>query len=268
MKFEIRSLPLLAFFLAAPLLADDLTIVSKVTRDGAAPKTSVSYLSADRVRVAQGDGKEVIVELGSGRMTTLDDAKKTYFVTTREDLEKFAERLKEQMNSPEMRKAREAMKNLPAEDRKRADEAMGGMFDVEVRKAGTARRIAGYPCEDWIVSIGRFSRSEECLTQDLKFPAQAFDMYRGMADSMKSVMASFGPMAADASKMTEQFKKMKGYPLANTTTVDVMGHKSVVATEVTEIRRGPIPASAWEIPAGYRKTDNPMLKAFDRSRRK
>lgn len=41
-----------------------------------------------------------------------------------------------------------------------------------------------------------------------------------------------------------------------------MGHKSVVASEVTEVKRGPIPASAWEIPAGYTKVDNPMLKAL------
>jgi hypothetical protein len=68
--------------------------------------------------------------------------------------------------------------------------------------------------------------------------------------------------------MFEDLKKMKGFPLAKTTTVDVMGHKSVTTSEVTEIKRSAISASAWEIPAGYTKVDNPMLKSLDRSGKK
>ena len=32
------------------------------------------------------------------------------------------------------------------------------------------------------------------------------------------------------------------------------------ASEVTEVKRGPIPASTWEIPAGYKKVESPMLQ--------
>jgi hypothetical protein len=32
-------------------------------------------------------------------------------------------------------------------------------------------------------------------------------------------------------------------------------------TEVVEVKKGSIPASAWALPEGYRKVDNPMLKA-------
>jgi hypothetical protein len=67
-------------------------------------------------------------------------------------------------------------------------------------------------------------------------------------------------MGLDFNKMTEQFKKLKGYPLAVTTTVDIMGHKSVTASEVVEIRRTPIPASAWEVPAGYSKVENSFAR--------
>jgi hypothetical protein len=40
----------------------------------------------------------------------------------------------------------------------------------------------------------------------------------------------------------------------------LMGKTSVTSTEVTEIRSGSIPASAWVLPAGYKKVDSPMLK--------
>ena len=102
------------------------------------------------------------------------------------------------------------------------------------------------------------------MTNDLKFPMQAWDTYKSYADSMKTMMSAMGPMAKNMTKMQDQFKKMKGFPLANTTTVDVMGHKSVSSTEVTAVKYGAIPASAWEIPAGFTKVDNPMIKSMER----
>jgi hypothetical protein len=89
-------------------------------------------------------------------------------------------------------------------------------------------------------------------------------MYQGFADSMKAMMASMGPMAKSAAKMQEQLRNMKGYPLSSTTTVDIMGQKSVTTNEVTAVTQGPIPASTWEVPAGYTRIDNPMTKALSK----
>src|SRR6266567_1250541 len=109
--------------------------------------------------------------------------------------------------------------------------------------------------------MGQLSKTEECLTSELQFPAQAWEMYKVFAESMKTAMASFGPMAAGMQKVQEKFKTMRGYPLATSTEINIMGHASTTVSEVTEVKRGPIPASAWEIPAGYTKVDNPMRKA-------
>jgi hypothetical protein len=268
MRFLIRSLAVLLLSTGLPAFAQDLTIVSKVTHDGGPPETKVSYISSDHVRISMGDGKESIVDFKTGQMTTLDAKKKTYYVTTRADMDALTAKMQEQMNSPEMKKAQEQMKNLPPEARNKMGAAMEGMFAVEVQDMGTTRTIAGYTCENWKMTMGQFSRSEECLTNELKFPPQAWEMYRAFADSMKSMMAAFGPMAASAAKMQEELKKMKGYPLANTSTTEIMGHKSVIVSEVTEVKHGSIPASAWEVPADYAKVDNPMLKAVQsRSRR-
>jgi hypothetical protein len=261
MRFLLRSLAVLLISPGIPVFAQDLTIVSKMTRDGGPPEAKISYISSDHARISMGDGNDVIVDFKIGQISTLDAKKKTYYVTTRADLDALAAKMQEQMNSPEMKKAQEQMKNLPPEARSRM-EAMGGMFAVEAQDVGTTRKIAGYTCENWKMTMGQFSRSEECLTSELKFPPQAWEMYRAFADSMKSMMASFGPMAAKVAEMQEQLKKMKGFPLANTTTTEIMGHRSVIASEVTEVKQGSIPASAWEIPAGYTKVDNPMLKAL------
>lgn len=263
---KILSIVLLSA--AIPAFADDLTIVSKVTRNDSTPQTAVSYLSSDHVRMNHGEGREMIVDFKSGDMTTIDNTRKTYYVTTRQDMDAFAARMKEQMNSPEMKKAQDAMKNMSSDDKKKMNEAMGGMFAIDVHKTGSTRRIAGYTCENWVVKVGQMSTSEECVTNDLKFPEQAWTMYKNLADSMKTAMSAMGPMAKSAGEMAEQFKKMKGFPLATSTSVDMMGRKSVSTSEVTEVRKGSIPASAWVVPAGYKKIDNPMLASMNRSRKR
>jgi uncharacterized protein DUF4412 len=267
LRFLNRSLVIAALVSSACAVAaaEDLTIVSKVSRDGGAPEMATSYLSPERIRMAQASGTEAIVDYKLGQMTSIDHKKKTYSVMTQKDIDEWAAKMQERMNSPEMKKAQEAMKNLPPEQRKAMEGFGAGMFKVE--KAGTSRKIAGYTCEDWTVTMGQVSRSEECLATDLKFPVQSYEMYKHFAESLRSLMASMGSMGVDFSKMTEQFKKMKGYPLAVTTTVDIMGRKSVTASEVVEVKHSPIPASAWEIPAGYTKVDSPLSRALEGKRK-
>jgi hypothetical protein len=80
---------------------------------------------------------------------------------------------------------------------------------------------------------------------------------------MKKMMSGLGPMAQSGAELAEKMKAMKGYPVATSMKMDIMGQKTTSETEVIEVRRGSIPASAWEIPAGYTKIENPMLKAFE-----
>ena len=264
MRLMIPSLASIVLSIAVSAMADDLTIVSKMTHDGGSAEIRTSYISSDHVRMSQPDGNESIIDLKGGQMIVMDGKKKTYYVVTRKDMDAMAARMQEQMNSPEMKKAQERMKNLPPDTQKTMESAMAGMFAVDVKKSGTSRTIAGYKCENWNVTIGQFSKSEECFTNELKFPVQAWDMYRSYADSMKSMMGAFGPMARNMTTMQEQLKKLKGFPLAKTTTTSLMGRRSVITSEVTSIQHGAIPASAWQIPDGYEKVDNPMMKAMAR----
>jgi hypothetical protein len=85
-------------------------------------------------------------------------------------------------------------------------------------------------------------------------------------DSVHSMMASMGPMAKNFESMQEQMKKLKGYPISTTTSMNIMGRRSSTTNEVTAVKYGPIPPSAWTIPAGYTKTDSPMKQAMSRRR--
>jgi Domain of unknown function (DUF4412) len=176
-------------------------------------------------------------------------------------MEQIKARIQQQMNSPEMQKAQEQMKNLPPEVQKRMQAAMGGiMSSVTVQKTGTTRKVAGYTCENWTLAVGQLSRTEQCMTMELPLPMQAWESYRDFASSMTGMMGAMGPMAKGLSEMREKMKDMKGFPMAVTTTTSIMGKQSTTTTEVTDVKRGPIPASAWQVPAGYTKIDNPLVK--------
>jgi hypothetical protein len=243
---------------ALPAAADDLTIVSKMTRDGGETTTATSYLSSDHARIVQPD-QEAIVDLKTGQITVMDGRKKEYFVVTKQDMDQMKTRLQQTMNTPEMQKAQEQMKNLPPEVQKRMQGMMGG-FDV--KKAGTTRKIAGYNCDNWTITLGQFSKTEQCMSTELPVPVQTWDTYRDFAEGMKSAMATMGPMGKGIAEIAAKMKEMRGFPLASTTTSSFMGRSSHISTEVVEVKKGAIPASAWDVPAGYRQVDNPMLKGM------
>ncbi len=248
---------------AGPVLADDLTIVSKGSKDGGAPATSTSYLSSDKIRMSQPEGSEMIWDLKSGQMTVVDGRKKEYYVITKQDMEQVKAKLQQTMNSPEMQKAQEQMKNLPPDIQKRMQGAMGGMASsLEVKKTGNTRKVAGYSCEEWSVTMGQFSKTLECLSTEVPIPIQTWTAYRDFGDSMRTMMSAMGPMGKGVGDMAEKMKEMKGLPLSVNRTTSAMGHSSNFSSEVVEIKKGPIPASAWDVPAGYQKIENPMLKGM------
>ena len=253
MRFPVLTITALLLAAGAAVASDDLTIVSKHTHDGKPAGTTTSYLASDHVRMAREGGNEMIVDLKTGVMTTLDGKKKTYYTVTKQDMEQLAAKMKERMNDPETKKAMEMMASMSA--------GMSTSFDV--KKTGATRKIAGYSCEEWTITMGTLSKTKECVTSDLQYPVHAWDAYKDFAESMKGMMSSFGPMAKSGAELAEKLKAMKGFPVATSTLVDVMGNKSTTESEVIEVRKGSIPASAWEIPAGYTKIENPMLKAFE-----
>jgi hypothetical protein len=154
------------------------------------------------------------------------------------------------------------MKNLPPEVQKKMQAAMGGIASsVTVAKTGASRKIAGYNCETWTVAFGQISKTEECLTTELPLPAPTLQSYQDFAAGMRGMAAAMGPMGKGLTELQEKTKDMKGFPLSRTTTASFMGRTTSNSIEVTDVKKGAVPASAWELPAGYTKVDNPMLKA-------
>jgi hypothetical protein len=259
---RVAALSILALA-ALPLAAEDLTIVSKSTHNQDPPQVTTSYISSDKVRMAQADGSELIAEPAAGKFTMIDNRKKEYYVVTKQEMEAASAAMAAKMKElePQMKKAQEQMKSLPPEIQQKMAGMMGGMAaSVTVTKGPGGRTIAGYKCDNWTIAIGQLSKTEQCLTTDVTYPPELWEAYRDFAASWKTSMASMGPMAQSIKDMQEKTKDMKGLPLASMTTVNVMGRTSTDSQEVTEVKKGPVPASAWQIPAGYKQVDSPMAR--------
>ena len=67
-----------------------------------------------------------------------------------------------------------------------------------------------------------------------------------------------GPMGKRFEKVFDAMRKVKGFPIAMSSTVNMMGMNMQFASEATEVRKGAIPASAFQLPAGYKKKDSPF----------
>src|SRR5262245_1862090 len=200
---------------SAAASAEDLTIVSKVKSGDKPAETRTSWISSDHMRVQNPDGGEFMADYASGNITIIDGRKKEYFVMTRQDMEAASAQMQAQMKEMEAK-----MQSLPPEIREKMAGAMGGFAQaVDVKKGTGGRTVAGYACENWIVSVGTVVKNEQCITTQIQFPMPAYD-------AMKSFSAGFGasnPMAKSMGPMVEKFKDMKGFPVYTSSTTSILG---------------------------------------------
>ena len=230
-------LPALVLALVVPLVAaaEDITLVSKVTSGKGLTNTSTQYLSSTKIRTGDGD-MDTIMDFASGKIVMVNVKKKEYSETTLEEMRAAMQKLEASMaGNPMMEKM------------------MGAVGEVTVQKGTTPRKIAGYDTEHYILTMGENFREEIWAAPGLTPPMQYFDARNAMYVAM-------GPMGKRFQKIGDEMRKIKGFPLATTTNVKMMMVKQESSTEVTEVRKGPIPASAFEVPADYKRVEAPFQK--------
>ncbi len=232
---RLSYLALLAALAGLPATAEDLTVVSSVTTGKGAPVTATQYVAADKMRTSDGR-MDTIFDVASGRMVHVDHKKKTYWETSLAEMrEQFAEVEKMLNENPMMASM------------------LGAATDVDVQKGSGSREVAGYTCDQYLMSIGQKFQFEIWAARGLKAPIEYYD-------AKKMVYATIGPMASRFDKLYEEMKKIDGFPLYTKVDTGVMGMKIKSISEATEVRKGPIPAGTFDPPAGYKKKKSPYEK--------
>lgn len=224
----------IAFAATLSLAAQDLTVVSKTTIDGKSG-TSTQWMSSTKSRTSDGTN-DAIMEFKTGRMAFVDHKKKEYWETTMEEMASYFDAL---------------MKDV--KDNPMFEQMFGGPDTVKVEKLKTSQKVAGYDCDDYEMSMGSALVFEFCAAKGLKPPPQYYE-------GRKLSYASMGPMGTRYMKMFDEMRKIEGYPLAQVMDVDLGVVKQKHLSEAIEVKKGPIPESTFEVPAGYKKGKSPFKR--------
>jgi hypothetical protein len=228
------SLLVFAFASALPLAAEDLTVISKVTV-GDESGTSTQYMTATKSKSSDGQN-DTIIDFPTGQMTFIDHKSKSYWETTLEEMASYTDRLYRDVKDNPMLAS-----------------IFGGPDAVTVEKGKGSRKIAGYACDDYTMKMGESFVFEICAAPALQPPPQYYE-------GRKLSYAAMGPVGKRFGKMFDEMTKVKGYPLVSDMDVDMGMMKMKTSSEATEVRKGAIPASTFDVPAGYKKKSSPFKR--------
>jgi len=238
---------------ASPALAEDLTIVFQTSGAGGAG-TSTQYLSSERMRTHDAD-RDMIFEYGTGRIVTVDHKKKQYSETTLAEIEQAMKAASAQME--------QQMASIPPAMRERMQGMMGGLAGEVTVAKGETKQVAGYATQQYVVKMGESMTMNLWNTEELKPPVPNLEL-RKLA-SFTGPMATMGqnPMFKGMADLAEKMKEIEGFTLADHTTVKMMGRSIENSREATAVKKGPIPASEFDVAAiapGYKKVESPLTQ--------
>src|SRR5213593_988677 len=157
----------LAATFALPLVADDLTVVSKVTTGGSSG-TLTQYMSSTKSRSTDGQS-DSIIDFPTGKLTFIDHQKKIYWETTAQEMGAYMDKLQKDMQGNPMLAS-----------------MFGGSEDVSVQKGKGSKKIAGYDCDEYTIRMGEVAFGL-CAARGLQAPPQYFE-------GRKLSYAAMGPM--------------------------------------------------------------------------
>ncbi len=229
----VSAIVLAPLLLAAPAPSQDLTVVSKVTFGNSESK-STHYIASDWSRTS-GEQSDQIVHYPTGKMIFVDHKKKEYYETSLEEMSAYLDRLTRDLKGSGVEKM------FALEER------------AKVEKLPGKRTFAGYDCEHSSISFGDALEIDLWAAPSLKAPPRYYD-------GRKLAYAAMGPMGKLFENAFEEMKKIKGFPLSTAFILRTPMSRTETVSEATEVRKGSIPASVFELPAGYRRKESPYAK--------
>jgi hypothetical protein len=248
------SVAALTAVIAAPVLAEDLTVTFKTTGSGG-DGTSTQYYSSERMRSHDGN-QDTLFEYASGTFTNIDHGKKEYSEITLAEMEEAMKAA-----SAKMEQAKAQMESMPAAIRERMEKMMGGIGgEVTVTKGGT-REIAGYPTQEYIVTMGENVKMSYWNTTAVDLPVPEVNLRKLAAFTGPMAALAQNPMFKGFGDIAEKMQEMEGFSLASESSISMMGRSHDSSREATEVRTGPIPASAFDVASlapGYKKVESPL----------
>lgn len=203
-------------------------------------------------------GEMVIIRLDKDKFITVDPKEKTYSEMTFAEMESAMKKASGKMDK-HMVELQKQLADMPEEQRKMMEKMMGKTMPgsaakdakVEVKKTGDKKEINGFACTKLVVMQDDKDMMTLWVTKDVS----GFESMRKDWEEFSKRMMAMNPMAGKG--MGEAFKKVDGFPIQTE-----MG--GAFTSTVTKIEKKTAPASEFEVPAGYTKTDSKMMEDIDK----
>jgi hypothetical protein len=256
--------PLLVVLLAASSASAQGIVMSMRETQGARVTNTQMQLDATHVRaeVRQGNDQMAAVFDGNAQvLRVINTGRKSYSELTQAEAQQMG-----QMVSGAMAAMQAELAKLPPEQRKMMEDMLkgrGGRGFPGVPNAGAAAasertvykrtgtsKVGQWSCTTYEGFRGAEKVSEICAAEgrDFGLTAADFQVARQLADFLRGMLPQVADQIALYGSPEEQ--GFSGFPVRRTTLVN--GQPASV-TEVTEVKREAIPASIFEVPAGFTK---------------
>ena len=246
--------------LAAPVIAEDLTVVFKTTGAGGAG-TTTHYFSSEKMRTGDAES-ETIMDYAAGRIVSIDHKKKEYSEITLAELEAAMKAATAKMEEASAQMEQQ-MASMPPAMREKMEQMMGGAASAVTVTRGGTRQVAGYTCQDYTVAMGQAMTTKVCATTALQYPMANVDFRKFQSFAGSAAAMANNPLFKGMGKMADEMKKIEGFTIAESTSMKMMGRSVDSSKEAVEVKKGPIPAAAFDVAAiakGYKKVPHPATK--------
>ena len=221
-----------------PAWAEDLTVVINGSGSGR-NATLTEYVSGDQVRIAE-EAVDTIYDTARGRIVRMNTREKTYFETSRQEIEAGLATASHKVDA-----------NTGAKAEPNPATKVSGPVTTDKRSG--VKRIAGYVCEPYVLSMGDDVKWEVWVARDLEAPAQLYE-------AQVLAAARMGRLGARLVAMLQELRKIKGMPMSQARAERQGSMLSVYTIQVADVRKGPLPAASFQVPAGYKKTESPYVR--------
>ena len=214
------------------------------------------YVQNGSGRIVDAAGRATLIK--GDTLYIIDDADKSYILFDKATMQQLATKL-----NAELAKIKEQLAKLPPEQRAQMEQTLGTAltgqgWTVDVADTGKSDKVDGRACKLWNVTRNGELDEQICVAPYSALPGKE-DFQKVFASFARTFeeMAKSVPMVAGmmANEFTAQVKT-NGFPVRRRAYVG--DNLSDVETLVKEWREEAIPASMFEIPAGYKQKQMPM----------
>ena len=227
-------------------------------RPGGATTVSKFWAQDGRARSESGaaDGQYMIFR--DQKMFFVEPKQRRYRVMDKATVDELGDRMADMRRQMEAR-----MAQLPAEQRAAMQRMMGGALHqgpAPERKAKATSRneqVGGRSCRIWEIYEGPARDSELCVVPPGSLPAgdEFFAVMKDMSRMMEGMLKGVGGQGAQRNSFRD-LERVKGIPILNRSFLNgIAAHE----TRMNVLREESVPATAFEVPAGYKPV--PMVPA-------